>query len=103
MKIKTAFVAAVIGFATVAGATAASAAPLGAPAIAAQGTVVEAGYGHRHGHGYGHGYHGRHHYKKHHAYYGKKCYKKRFKVWSHHHHGWVYKFKTVCHRGGYGY
>ncbi|RAH96996.1 hypothetical protein DLJ53_30435 [Acuticoccus sediminis] len=94
MTIKTAILAAVIGLATVTGANAAYSAPLGAPAAQADAGITLAGY---HGHGYGHKYHHRKYYKQH-VYFEKHCYKKKYKVYSHHHHGYVYKFKTVCYK-----
>ena len=109
MNIKTAILAAIVGIATVTGANAATAAPLAAQtAVAADSLVVDAGYrkhGYRghydYGHQFGWGYKQRHGYGYGHAGYGKKCFKKKFKVWSDYHHGWVYKFKTVCYRGGH--
>lgn len=99
MTMKSAILAAVIGFATITGATAA---PLGAPA-ASTAVNVDAGttnVGRGHGHGHGHRHHGRHRrHFRHHAYYGRDCFKKKFKVWSEYHGGWVYKYRTVCYRG----
>ena len=103
MNIKSAFFAAIVALGTITGANAASAAPLAAPAAAtAETQVVDAGYGYkrygyRHGYkryGYKHGYGKRVHFKKH-------CFKKKYRVWSHYKHGWVYKYKTVCHRKYY--
>lgn len=97
MSIKSALIAAAIGFSALAGTTAAQAAPLGAPALTGERAVTQVDYyrknadrivTHKMRRPYG--------YTHYDAPYEKTCYKKKIRIWSEH-YGWVYKYKTVCH------
>ena len=109
MTFKTTIAAAMIGLATIAGATSATAAPLAAPALKAEANITTVGnhggkrHGHRHGkrHGHRHG----HGHKRHwgHIDFRPDCFRKKVRVWSHYRHGWIYTYETVCYRGGRRY
>ncbi len=94
MTIKTAILAAVIGFATITGPIHANAAPLGIPAATAEAGTTQVGGGH-----------GRHHFRRHghfrrhkNVFYKRFCFDKKIRIWSHAHGGWIFKYKTVCRK-----
>ncbi|UOM33550.1 hypothetical protein [Acuticoccus sp. I52.16.1] len=91
MTMKTAILAAVIGFTAVTGTVGANAAPLSAPAIAAEAGTTQVG---------GHSFHSHRRVTtfNHRAHFRRHCFDKKVRVWSDFHNAFIVKIKTVCVR-----